>query len=102
MLGFLPPSRSASGREALLVSWIVSPRAWENQVEKAGKTPAAGAQQPPSERKEGRRGKEEGGWRQIPRDLSYDALETGVGLLCGEETPWALKQKKVMDKTYSH
>lgn len=43
-----------------------------------------------------------GGWRQILRNLRYDALEARFGLLCREETPWALKQKKDMAKTYGH
>lgn len=43
-----------------------------------------------------------GGWRQILRNLGYDVLEAGVGLVCREETAWALEQKKVMDKTNGH
>lgn len=35
---------------------------------------------------------------QILRNLGCDAPEAGVGLVCRAETPWALKQKKDMNK----
>lgn len=33
------------------------------------------------------------------RNLGYNTLEAGLGLVCREGTPWALKQKKDMAKT---